>query len=299
MPDITILFVDNNADFLDTRSEFLEREGYKVLKAYTLEQAHQLLEEPNISLAILDIRIMDDDDEQDTSGIKLARQMPKFIPKIILTGFPTYETVQKMSRVSPGGMSVAVDIIAKAEGPERLLMSVNNIVNILETVQFHAINRKTAAKPENNNIFVVHGHDDAARHSVARFIEKLGLNAIILCEQNGGSRTIMEQLDKYSDVSFAVVLLTPDDVGCAKDKNPRKLLYRARQNVIFELGFFIGRLTRERVVSLYTEDVEILSDYHGVLYIQMDANGGWKGKLVKEFEEAGFQIDPQKLKNAI
>jgi len=106
-------------------------------------------------------------------------------------------------------------------------------------------------------------------------------------------------LERYSNVRFAVVLLTPDDVGYPRKRKPKKLWYRARQNVIFELGFFIGRLTRERVCVLRKGEVEQLSDYHGVVYVPMDPGGGWKGRLVSELEEAGLSIDPEKLKDAL
>jgi predicted nucleotide-binding protein len=295
----TILFVDNDEDFLNTRAEFLEQAGYQVLKAYSIEEANKLLTHPSICLAILDIRATDDDDEHDFSGINLAEHMPRFIPKIIHTGHPTVTAVQQMLRAQPNGLSVAMDFIYKEDGPEALLISVTKIVNLLAIAQSKGrqVNQVIGAT-RSKDVFVVHGHDDAIKHEVARFIERIGLNPIILSEQTSGNRTIMEQLEKYSQISFAVVLLTPDDVGYPKETKPKKVQFRARQNVIFELGFFIGSLGRSRVRSLYTDGVEILSDYHGVIYIKIDS-GGWKGKLARELEDAGFFIDPKKLKNAL
>jgi len=299
MPTTTIFFADNDPDFLDTRAEFLEKAGYQVLKAYTLKEARQFLADPCAHLAILDIRMVNDDDEWDTSGLSLAEQMPRFIPKIILTGFPTHEAVRRMLSTRQSGIPAAVDFVAKAEGPERLLVSISRTISMLAMVRRGEMDEAVPRPGENRDVFVVHGHDEAAKHEVARFIENLGLNAIILGEQASGGRTLIEQLERYSDVSFAIVLLTPDDVGYPKGKKPRKLTCRARQNVIFELGFFIGCLTRARVRSLYKDDVELLSDYHGVVYIPMDSAGGWKARLAKELEEAGFLIDPQKLKDAL
>lgn len=143
-----------------------------------------------------------------------------------------------------------------------------------------------------NRIFIVHGHDGAARDSVALCIERLGLEAVILHERPDRGRTIIEKFEQYSDVGFAVVLLTPDDLGRAKDED--ELKPRARQNVIFELGFFIGKLARDKVCALYKGDVEILSDYQGVLWKSMEGDG-WRFDLVRELKAAGFDVDANKL----
>lgn len=137
-------------------------------------------------------------------------------------------------------------------------------------------------------VFVVHGHDDGAKDTVARFIEKLGLDPIILHERADQGRTVIEKIEKYRDVRFTVVLLTPDDVGGPKGQDDG-LRPRARQNVIFELGFFIGSLERSRVVALTKGNVEIPSDYHGVLYVSLDTN--WQLRLAREFNAAGLEVD--------
>ena len=143
------------------------------------------------------------------------------------------------------------------------------------------------------DIFIVHGHDEAAKESVARFIEKLELNPVILHEQSNKGRTIIEKFEDHANVGFAVVLMTPDDVGAlAKEKD--KLKPRARQNVILELGFFLGKLGRTRVCALH-KDVEIPSDYKGVLFIPMDASNGWQLSLAKEIKAAGIKVDLNKV----
>lgn len=144
-----------------------------------------------------------------------------------------------------------------------------------------------------SDIFIVHGHDASAKQAVARFIEKLGLKAIILHEQPNAGRTIIEKFEGYANVGFAVILITPDDVGATKDKKDQ-LQPRARQNVVFELGFFVGKLGRNRVCALHKEGVEIPSDYTGVLYVPMDEGGGWQLKLAKEIKAAGIPIDLNK-----
>lgn len=146
---------------------------------------------------------------------------------------------------------------------------------------------------EAGRIFVVHGHDEAARESTARFLEKLGFDPIILHEQHSGGRTIIEKLEQYSDVDYAVVLLTPDDVG-AQASGEEDLAPRARQNVILELGYFIGKLGRKNVCALHRGDVELPSDFLGVLYAPYDGAGAWRVLLAKELKAAGFEVDLNK-----
>jgi predicted nucleotide-binding protein len=139
-------------------------------------------------------------------------------------------------------------------------------------------------------VFVVHGQDDGARESVARFLEKAGLQAIILHEQASRGDTVIEKLERNSDVHFAVVLLTGDDEGRRTgDTAPPQP--RARQNVILELGYFVAKLGRERVCALYEEGVELPSDWNGVVWVALDTHDAWKYKLAKELRAAGFQID--------
>ncbi|HMD16791.1 MAG TPA: nucleotide-binding protein [Terriglobales bacterium] len=148
------------------------------------------------------------------------------------------------------------------------------------------------AAQQSKKVFVVHGHDSEAKEAVARFIERLGLEAIILHEQPNAGRTVIEKFEQYTDVGFAVVLLTPDDVGAAKNDsaNPKP---RARQNVVLELGYFLGKLKRSRVCALYKSGVEIPSDFDGVLYVELDGKGAWRTKLAQELSNARvpFNVD--------
>jgi predicted nucleotide-binding protein len=107
---------------------------------------------------------------------------------------------------------------------------------------------------------------------------------------NHKGRTIIEKFVDYSDVGFSVVLLSPDDLSIQNEKE----VNRARQNVIFELGYFIGKLGRDRVVALYKNTVEIPSDYSGVLYVEFNSFASWKIQLCKELNEVGFNIDLNK-----
>jgi predicted nucleotide-binding protein len=143
---------------------------------------------------------------------------------------------------------------------------------------------------QSKRVFVVHGHDEAAKELVARFLGKLKLEPIILHEQPNSGRTIIEKFEAYADVGFAVVLLTPDDVG-ASAADPTALAKRARQNVVLELGYFVGRIGRNRVCALHKAGVEIPSDYHGVLFVELDGAGGWRTKLAQELVQAKLDID--------
>lgn len=142
------------------------------------------------------------------------------------------------------------------------------------------------------SVFVVHGHDDGAREAVARFVEKIGFQAIILHEQANRGRTIIEKVEAHGDVGFAVILLTPDDEGCKKGGTPQP---RARQNVLLELGYFIGRLGRENVCAIANGTMELPTDFAGVVWETLDAQGGWKSALGRELEAAGFDIDWNKV----
>jgi len=148
-------------------------------------------------------------------------------------------------------------------------------------------------KPLGRDIFLVHGLDNAAKESVARYLEKLDLNVIILHERPNAGKTLIEKLIHNSKVGFAVVLMTPDDIG-SSIAEPDKKSPRARQNVIFELGYFLGCLGRERVCALHKPDVVPPSDWDGVVYVPMDTAGGWRILLAKEIKQAGIDIDLNK-----
>ncbi|PTR02197.1 putative nucleotide-binding protein with TIR-like domain [Nitrosomonas nitrosa] len=140
------------------------------------------------------------------------------------------------------------------------------------------------------NVFVVHGHDEQAKESTARFIEKLGLNAVILHEQANEGQTIIEKLEKHTNAAYAVVLFTPDDIG-ASASSPESFQPRARQNVLVELGYMAAKIGRNRVCVLRKGKVEAPSDFLGVLCIDIDAAGAWRLKLTKELKVAGLKVD--------
>lgn len=183
---------------------------------------------------------------------------------------------------------------------ERAIL-LHKVDSALEYIQNYTKNNSVGSEISKNacetqkKVFIVHGHNNEVKESVSRFIEKLQLVAVILHEQPNKGRTIIEKFVEYSDVGFAVILLTADDVGAKKAESDIKLIPRARQNVILELGYFLGRLGREKVFVLYENGVEIPSDYQGVLFEPLDNKDNWKFSLAKELKEAKFEIDLNKL----
>jgi predicted nucleotide-binding protein len=143
---------------------------------------------------------------------------------------------------------------------------------------------------DSRRIFVVHGHDHGRKETVARFLTTLSLKPVILHEQADCGKTVIEKFEDHAaDVRCAVVILTADDVAYAKT-DPDKKELRARQNVILELGYFVGKLGRARTFALVENGVELPSDIHGVVYIQLD-EGHWRLRLVKELKAAGLDVD--------
>lgn len=149
---------------------------------------------------------------------------------------------------------------------------------------------KTKALSDNTKVFIVHGHDDLAKTELARFLEKLELDPIILHEQANSGKTIIEKIEEYSNVGYGVVLYTPCDHGAKKEEKTKP---RARQNVVFEHGFLNGKLGRNRVAALVKDSVEIPNDISGLVYISM--NGNWQTELAKDLKKAGYAIDMNKL----
>lgn len=156
--------------------------------------------------------------------------------------------------------------------------------------------KKEEIVSDNKKVFIVHGHDQEMKQTVARVLEKLDLEPIILHEQPNKGKTIIEKFESWSkDISFAIVLISPDDKGCETKNFPKSAKLRARQNVILELGYFIGKLGRNNVLVLFKEekDFELPSDILGILFTPFDT--GWKSKMVQELQSCGYDVDANRL----
>ncbi len=180
----------------------------------------------------------------------------------------------------------------------RRIQSLNESLNLYEETR----DAKAApALPKNDvsaspqSLFLVHGRDDAARLDVQRFLEKVTeLKIVVLVERPNQGQTIIEKLEGHVENSaFAVILMTADDEG--RLRGTESMSYRARQNVILEMGMLIAKLGRRNVVVLYEDGVEMPSDYYGVVYIPFDSGGGWRLKVVGELKSAGVDADANKM----
>lgn len=150
MAVITILIADNDSDFLETRCAFLRREGFNVKSALGLMEAKCVLEQEEIDLAILDLRLVNDADEKDFSGLELAKDVAPEVPKIILTNFPAYSAVREALRSRLAGSPVAVDFVAKPDGLQELLTSVRReVLKLEQTQQAHVALRLVLARRYN------------------------------------------------------------------------------------------------------------------------------------------------------
>lgn len=146
---------------------------------------------------------------------------------------------------------------------------------------------------DKSKVFIVHGRDEQTKLSAARFVEKLGIAAIILHEQANGGKTIIEKIEENTNVGFALVLYTPCDVGgLANDKNQ---MSRARQNVVFEHGYLVAKLGRKNVCALVKGTVEVPSDISGIVYVSLDEGNAWHISVAKELRNAGYSIDMNKV----
>ena len=208
----------------------------------------------------------------------------KFTPGMIAIGADnTSSYIHSFQRGKTSMLSVLNGALKEIELDEELQLSPSAPSSNVEVAQ----------PTKSNKVFIVHGHDDGLKNEVARFVERLGLDAVILHEQANAGNTIIEKIENNSDVGFAIVLYTPCDEG--KSKSSEQLRSRARQNVVFEHGFFIAKLGRSNVVALHKgEDLELPNDISGVVYVKYES-GAWKYEIAKEMVATGYNVDFMKI----
>ena len=153
-------------------------------------------------------------------------------------------------------------------------------------------------------VFIVHGHNEEMKQSVARVVGQMGLNPIILHEQPNGGKTIIEKFESNADsINFAIILLSGDDLaasvcdlnGVENEELRQRLEKRARQNVVFEMGYFVGKLGRNNVFFLLQDGVTKPGDLDGIVYTAYDAAHAWRFELVKELKTCGYDVDANKI----
>ncbi len=212
-----------------------------------------------------------------------------------------YHSTLKLISFSPrfvmGGTGSGPYDNAWKRGVQSFLNLVNTMIEDIsissEMTGIDTVKTESKGNISPENIFLVHGHNEEMKQSVARTIEKLNLKPIILHERPNKGRTIIQKFIDHSNVGFAIVLMSGDDYGFTKTDNSSNAKLRARQNVILELGFFLGRLGIEKVVALFEqiENFEIPSDYDGVIFIPYDPDGRWKFDLIKELKASDYNVD--------
>lgn len=260
-----------------------------------------LKERARIGQEILERKISDDSHIED---LRVAHdQWTRYNEALLRTLFESTELMYEYEHSRNPRSTVGLG--RKADNWERLqrerlkikgqIDCLESIVNRIELWPEVTSALSGEASPSDDDVdltraFVVHGHEEAPREAVARFLESLGIEPVILHEQANRGMTLIEKLEHYADVGFAVVLLTADDTGQSV-KPGAVSMPRARQNVILELGYFVGRLGRERVCALYMEGLELPSDWDGVVWVGLDRRGSWKLELARELKTAGFRID--------
>ncbi|MBG6111045.1 putative nucleotide-binding protein [Flavobacterium sp. CG_9.10] len=172
---------------------------------------------------------------------------------------------------------------------------IDNLKKLLQKIDLLKSSEPEIEQKENlkaefdmTQVFIVHGHDELAKSETARFVSKLGFEPIILHEQASSGKTIIEKIEEYTNVGFGIVLYTPCDLGARKG-DEEHLKSRARQNVVFEHGYLIGKIGRENVCALVKGNIETPNDISGVVYVSMDGN--WKLDLAKELRNSGYKVD--------
>jgi len=194
---------------------------------------------------------------------------------------------------SSGGSSIPEDFL-KIDIIE--IRPIFRLINFSESPEIISENVKTNLQSEKmvkekNKVFIVHGHDNETKQEVARFIESIGLEAIILHEQASRSMTIIEKIEHYScEANFAIVLYTPCDKGRGVKETKVPARDRARQNVVFEHGYLMAKIGRGNICALVKGEIETPSDISGVVYTPLDSNGGWKIELTKELKACGYKV---------
>lgn len=279
MAKFRILLVDDNEEDRSAYAKALKAEGYEVRTCASEQDAKAVVQHDpdSFDLAVIDLKLQKR--AGDRSGLAVAKEVKAAQkPVIILTGSPDINNVLIALNGSDEDGPLAARAVLKSQPRSALLKAVR------ETV----IHR----------VFVAHGHDDDLLKEVVFSLKALKLKPVVLRDRPGEGLTIAESVEKLSNVSFAVILLTPDDEG--KDVKEEGLHQpRVRQNVLLEWGFFIGRLGRDRVIALHrqadTGRLDLPSNYDGLRYITVDAGGDWRRKLAEELKTARIPIDAASL----
>jgi len=265
--------ISNKIEALESIIKRLEFIPEKIIKSEPQEKnKHRISDTVSV--------VHDEDDENDES----PTEEPEFIPEKVIIS-------KTQERYEPESDTVSA---VHSEDDETKESTIQKPEVIPEKVIISKTEKRY--EPEiSDTVLVVHGHDDKSKVSVAGFIEKLGLKAVILHDQANAGQTIIETFERNATISgYAVVIVTPDDTGALKE-HPDNATLRAKQNVIFKLGYFCGTLGRAKVSVLVKQGVENLCDDLGVACILMDPEGAWQLSLARDMKSAGLSFDANRI----
>ncbi|MCK5560671.1 MAG: nucleotide-binding protein [Thermoplasmata archaeon] len=260
--NVNVLLIEDNDDINYIINEQLKGK-YILYIEKSIKGALKIIKTRSFGIIILDNKLPDGE------GIDYIKKLKNVAPILFLTAYGDEKIAAKSIKVG------AREYIKKDQGFEKI------------------IEEKIKSNIAPIKIFIVHGHNELMKTKVARHLEQQGFEVIILHEQPDKGKTIIEKFEEYSRVDIAVILLSGDDVGY-KINESKKKKKRARQNVIFELGYFIGKLGREKVITLHEIDVEIPSDYLGVIFKKYENNDAWKILLNRELKSILSTINSEK-----
>ncbi|MCW4023343.1 MAG: nucleotide-binding protein [Candidatus Bathyarchaeota archaeon] len=170
-----------------------------------------------------------------------------------------------------------------------------NLLKKVKSLLVPQVNYSVNNKVRSNQIFVVQGNNKEMNTDVLETLEKLELETIVLNEELNNEKKLVEKVNGCPNISFGVVLLFPDDSVCFQEKTSDETKYRVSQNVIFELGFLLGKLGKQNIVAVYLpkKGFEIPNQYEGIRWVEY--KGGWYFKLINELKEANYDVDANKL----
>jgi predicted nucleotide-binding protein len=219
---------------------------------------------------------------------------------LLLKDLQTLGFFKKMSFIDPVPLSDQSFASGFSKYEKAKLREITNASNILfKKVRLMLIppssDIKVINKVRSNKIFLIHGKDEQMKLDVSRILEALNLEPVILREKLTKRQNIIENINDYDYVSFAVVLLSPDDLTSTDGKNSDNAKYLGNHNVIFELGYFLGRLGKQNVVALFRKKkgFKIPIDYSGVLWIEYKL--GWYYELINQLKACNFDVDVNKI----
>ena len=235
----------------------------------------------------------ENESEKWLSWLKKEARMKFLLPNTLVESKTlAYAAYKEISNL---GNDKAVDFIMNLFHEQKISQSYDKFNEVLLDYFTGALNDIIVANPElqndtvektqGTNVFIIHGHDDFLKTEVQLLMFKAGVKSLVLHEAaDMGRHTLDKLIEETKDAGYAIALLTPDDL-IVDGKS------RARQNVILEIGYFLGLLGKSRVRMIVKEEIDVPSDLHGVLYQRYDKEGAWKGKLMKEMQAVGIFVD--------